>query len=454
MKRRCTGWVIWLCVVLPLFNSCTNHRQCREVVHAVKTGTWAPTVGFAVQAIRSIGTDDGDIERYRAYANAILGRPYPAYYIRTINDWRIDEIENDPEASSIVSSFPLSPYRDFSIEYPPGFLPVAIAPALVFDDLEGYAIAFSVLMGLALTLALWMCARVATRLGLPTDRLVMLSAASAFALGVICVRRYDAVVSVAASGLVWGIVGRRPIVAGAALGVGVAAKGVPLLLAPFAMLAHARARRWRELIVAAATATIVVAFAVLPFATSPLLDIVRYHGERPLQIESTWGGLLALVKPLVGATPVQTYGSLNVVSDVDGPLRFVASTLPWLAWLALIVHAIRSKADERALIRIVVVALVAYMVLGKVLSPQYLIWLLPLGVLASLTAGRTERILFICALALTQMIYPFLYLTPLVWNASPAFGLIVLVRNGLLALWAARLLRVSATQQLDERRGE
>jgi uncharacterized membrane protein len=440
MSRRNTGWLIWLCVVLPLFNSCANHRQSREVAEAVKHGTWSFSVGFALQAIRSVGTDDGDIERYRAYANAMLGRSYPVYYVRAFNDWRIDEIENDPEESAIVSSAPLAPYRDFSVEYPPGFLPIALAPALVFGDLDGYALAFSVLMALALTLALWMCTRAARKLDLSSDRLVMLSAISAFALGVICVRRYDAVVSVAATGLVWGVVGRRPVVAGLAVGVGVAAKGVPLLLAPFAIVTYARARRWREAVIASAVATFVVALAVLPFAASPLFDIIRYHGERPLQIESTWGALLSLAKPVLAVTPVQTFGSLNVVSDFDGPLRLVASVTPWLAWLALLVHALRARLGDRELLRVVVAALVAYMVLGKVFSPQYVTWLLPLGALASLAAGRTERILFVCALALTQIIYPFLYLTPLVWGASPLFGLIVLVRNGLLAAWAVRLL--------------
>jgi hypothetical protein len=95
------------------------------------------------------------------------------------------------------------------------------------------------------------------------------------------------------------------------------------------------------------------------------------------------------------------------------------------------------------MIRLVSVALVAYMVLGKVFSPQYLTWLLPAGVLASLAAGRTEQRLFVAAMIATQVIYPLLYLTALPWTASPLFGAVVLVRNGLLGAWPVRVLHAA-----------
>jgi hypothetical protein len=181
----------------------------------------------------------------------------------------------------------------------------------------------------------------------------------------------------------------------------------------------------------------------LPFVDAPLVDLLRYHGERPIQVESTWGALLAIAGAVVSVQATFTHGSLNVLASFDGPLRTLASVLPVAAWLALIAHASRRGADERRMIRLVSVALVAYMVLGKVFSPQYLTWLLPAGVLASLTAGRAERRLFVAAMIATQVIYPLLYLTALPWTASPLFGVVVMARNVLLAVWAVRLLRAA-----------
>jgi uncharacterized membrane protein len=398
-------------------------------------------VAFVISAIRAVGTDDGDIERYLAYANSVLGRPHSTYYVRPSSGWRADDMGSDPDDWPTVRSAPLAPYRDFSVEYPPGFLPIALAPALLFDDLDAYALAFSVLMGAMLTGALWLAVRAAAEVGIPSERVVGLAIVSVVALGVISVRRYDAVVSLAVMAMVWGSIARRPVIAGIALGLGVATKGIPLLLAPFVVFPFIADRRWRDIAWLACSATCVVALAVVPFFGPALFESVRYHGARPLQVESTWGALLLVAGPIVDARTVQTFGSLNVVSDLDGPLRVIASVLPVIAWLALVVHAARTKADAAQTIRLVAVALVAYMVLGKVLSPQYITWLVPIGVVATLTAGRAERRLFITALALTQLIYPFLYVAPLVWEGSPIFGIVVLARNAVLAAWAVRLIR-------------
>lgn len=439
--RRPRPWFAWCAVVFGLFNSCATHTERARVEREIAAGAWS--VSLAVQAARSAGTDDGDIARYFAYANAVLGRPYAAYYVRPAAGWRADDIANDPALSPTVSSAPLAPYREFSVEYPPGFFALALPPAAIAWSDAGYALAFSLWMGALLTAAVWLAGRAARRLDIPDDAVVRLSAITALALGVICVRRFDAVVAISVCGLMFGVIANRPWLAGLLFGVGIAAKGVPLIVAPFPIIVYVADRRWRELAIAAASAAAVVAASILPFVDAPLVDLLRYHGERPIQVESTWGALLAIAGAVVPVQATFTHGSLNVLASFDGPLRTLASVLPVAAWLALIAHAIRRGVDERRMIRLVSVALVAYMVLGKVFSPQYLTWLLPAGVLASLTAGRTERRLFVAAMIATQVIYPLLYLTALPWTASPLFGAVVVTRNGLLAVWAVRLLRAA-----------
>ena len=439
--RRPTPWFAWCAVVLGLFNTCATHAERVRVERDIAAGAWSASL--VVQAARSVGTDDGDIARYFAYSNAILGRPYAAYYVRPAAGWRADDIANDPALSPTATSDPLVPYRDFSVEYPPGFFAVALPPAVIASSDAGYALAFSLWMGALLTAAVWLAGQTARRLDIPDDTVVRLAAIAALAVGVICVRRFDAVVALGVCGLMFGVIAKRPWLAGLLFGVGIAAKGIPLLVAPFPLVVYVAHRRWRELVIAAASAAAVVAVSLLPFVDAPLVDVLRYHGERPIQVESTWGGLLAIAGAVVPVQAQFTYGSLNVVAGFDGLLRTLASVLPVAAWLALIVHAIRRGADERRMIRLVSVALVAHMVLGKVFSPQYLTWLLPAGALASLTAGRAEQRLFIAAMIATQVLYPLLYLSALPWTASPLFGAVVVVRNGLLAVWAVRLLRAA-----------
>src|SRR5262249_31637812 len=78
----------------------------------------------AVAALRGGGTDDGDLSRYLAYANATLGRPYQTFYVRPLEGWTGPQPEttgvdpDDPrQAPPHVPERPLVPYRDFSIEY-------------------------------------------------------------------------------------------------------------------------------------------------------------------------------------------------------------------------------------------------------------------------------------------------------------------------------------------------
>ena len=69
--------------------------------------------------------------------------------------------------------------------------------------------------------------------------------------------------------------------------------------------------------------------------------------------------------------------------------------------------------------------------LGKVFSPQYLTWLLPLGALSASMGSERSRGLLIAGIGAAQAEYPFLYQTAGAW-VDPTLGLVALVRAGLL----------------------
>ena len=80
-------------------------------------------------------TRSHDLTRYRAYSNAALGFPYLSYYVRTEAAWRrvflAGEHLPDEPSPTVTPDHALKPYRDFLVEYPPGFFLAAIPPALV-----------------------------------------------------------------------------------------------------------------------------------------------------------------------------------------------------------------------------------------------------------------------------------------------------------------------------------
>jgi hypothetical protein len=74
-----------------------------------------------------------------------------------------------------------------------------------------------------------------------------------------------------------------------------------------------------------------------------------------------------------------------------------------------------------------------------VFSPQYLVWILPLALLAALRRSRRSALLFIGLLATTQILYPFSY--GALDRAESWVFPIVLFRNALLigsGLWYLR----------------
>ncbi len=404
-------------VVLIGYQGCAGHAAYRAVADGLRAPGWRWTPANVARAISAYGTDDEDTRRYLAYCDAILGRPRSTFYVRAPG---APAPVGDPDAAPIVAGPPLRPYRDFQVEYPPGFFLVTLPAALLTADPDAFRRLFGLGMGACLVGALLMGGAIARRRGEAPTRLGWVCTAAVLALGVIVVRRYDAAVALALTTAVFATTARRPILAGIALGLAIALKGTPIVAAPIFWW-HAGPDRRR--LALAALAPLVVLCA--PFAAG-LLEVARYHAARPLQIESTLGALAAWIDP--GQAAVRSFGSTNPAGAAAAALGRIA--LP-LAALAVGGALWRARRWEPACG--VVLVLVALMVSGKVFSPQYLVWLLPL---APLAAGR-RAFTFVALCLLTQIIYPISY-PALSAQAGWACAL-VLTRNLGLGALALRL---------------
>jgi len=131
----------------------------------------------------------------------------------------------------------------------------ALAPALVTSDSDMHFRLFALETEAALTLAVWLAASTAERLRPEAGSQALVQAIwLTLALGWVAVRRYDPFVALAVAVAVHALALRRPALGGAALGLAIALKGVPILLAPIFVI-HAIARRdWKALALGAGAA--------------------------------------------------------------------------------------------------------------------------------------------------------------------------------------------------------
>lgn len=399
----------------------------------------------------------GDFVHCLAYFDAMLGRPAREFHVRDLADWAVKEpVTADgrvlhPDDPRRLLPQRRVPYRDFVVEYPPGFLAVAAPPALVTSDEWRYAQLMSLVMATALTVAILCGEGIAAALPLGRPDLVLPSMLAAVVLlGPITVRRMDAAVVAFLVAALWATFRRKPVLAGFALGFAVAIKGLPVLAWPLLAMLLVAGKRWRELATMTASATVTgLAFALpaLAVAGDRFLDAFRYHSLRPLEVGSTLAavaGVAGAWMPGVSGSAVYSYGAANVTGGATTALLWTTSLLPALGIAAVlcgsawrIFHATHEEQRNLAVITGLVTLLAAYFVFGKVFSPQYMTLLLPLGLIASLSLpGRSPLVLYL-ALALTQVIYPFAFvLLDFDDYAGPVLSGLVLARNLLLLAWA------------------
>jgi uncharacterized membrane protein len=249
--------------------------------------------------------------------------------------------------------------------------------------------------------------------------------------GSLILSRFDLWPALLATAALAALVGERHRLGWALLGAAVAAKLWPLVLVPLALVWAARRGR-----LAASLAGLgVVLAAFVPFAViAPhgLWDSIREQASRPLQVESLGASLFATFgHPHV----ITTHGSQNLVGH--GAIAAVFVLLQAVALVALWVAFARGPATTERLLRYSAAAVCAFVALGKVLSPQFLLWLIPLVPLVRGRRGAAATATLTTALVLTQIWFPLRY-----WSYADTFHLagVVLARNLALVLLLAILV--------------
>jgi hypothetical protein len=354
------------------------------------------------------------------------------------------------------------PYRDFEVEYPPGALPVFALPGLAEPGRNqevstGFRRSFETLMwlcGAAALAAMAVILRALRRSALNVWAALCFAAIAPLLLGSVILSRFDlwpaALVAAALAALVSG----RLRLGHAVLGLAVTTKLYPAVLVPLGLALVWKRAGPREALACLGLVLGVIAAVFVPFVIlSPdgVWQSLSVQLTRPLQVESLGSALLLVGHHVfgLGVTGDTSHGSQNLAGNAAAVLA-VASTvlqagvLIWI-WAAFA----RGRGDAEDLIRSTAAALCAFIAVGKVLSPQFLIWLIPIVPLVRGRRGLGASALLGIALVLTQIWFPFRYFR-LALHFEAGLSWLLLARDltlvALVATLVVTLLRTTATR--------
>jgi 4-amino-4-deoxy-L-arabinose transferase-like glycosyltransferase len=336
--------------------------------------------------------------------------------------------QNDP---SIFRPLPRRPwpYRDVRIEYPPLAFAATLPPGLVSLSYRPYRYAFAAYMLILHALNLWLCARMLrspeAASGWRLARIAWGSLAYCAAVGTVFVTRMDHAVVTSTLLVIWAF-GRAQeasnerarvrwaAACGALAALGVMVKLVPGLAGAAALLlwlrSDARDRIRLSLVCALVGAAVLVSvnLAMYGLAGPAYAGTFRYHALRGVQLESTYAGLIMLLKPFGMAMRIdESFGSTNLASAAT---ELIKQLSPWLllAGTAYLLGLRRFATDARGALLLTCALLLTFMLTNRVFSPQYLMWIgAPLCVLyAEDTVTKRGYVLFLASVFLSQLIFP------------------------------------------------
>ncbi|MCW7946362.1 membrane protein [Streptomyces hygroscopicus] len=319
------------------------------------------------------------------------------------------------------------PSGDHLWQYPPGAGVVLLSPALL-PNLT-YFQAFVVLTLLTDAVIAFVLARAGTRPGRSLRGAGLWIAGLPLLLH-IPLARYDvqvtafAVISLLA-------LSRSTRVCGAFAALGALVKVWPAL----ALIGTPRGRTTREAWTAAAVTSVTLLALIAALFRNPF-DFLRQQGGRGVQIESLGGTVLMFARR--AGWPGHTRYQYGAVEFVGPHVRAVAACsllLTGVAFGLLLLWRLRARRWTAATpYDAALAAVLLFTVTSRVISPQYMVWLVGLAAVCLTSRHTTQRpvaLLVLAATAVSTVEYPAVYGE--VINGAWVGCLLMLVRNGLLA---------------------
>lgn len=346
------------------------------------------------------------------------------------------------------------PYRDFSVEYPPGALLPMLAPKLNAPrgDFGEYGHTFEKWMagaGVLMTLLAALALAALRPAPLRAVAAMTLVGGSPMLLGDLMLSRFDLWVAALTVGAVAALLWERRATSAVVLGAAIATKLFPAVLCPIGL-----AWMWRRHGRRAALVWLLQVVAVCAVVFGPFVAVAPGGVEqsftsqldRPLQLESLAGAVLIALHNDAGTT-LHVFTTMS--QNLSGPGAHLAAILSSVvqvgALVAVWILYARGPQTRERLVLHAAAAVVAFAAFGKVLSPQYLVWLVPL---VPLVRSRLAQVLLVAGLVLTQIEFPARY-WELANGLRPSIAAVVLARDLVLVALFASLLHEPGRERVE-----
>jgi len=328
----------------------------------------------------------------------------------------------DPWQDELVSDVPLYhayadlfldgvvPYREVGFEYPPLAAPLIALPGIVSLDPETFRYAFAVLAFIFLVALMFATGRLAALGGGREWVALLVVALAPVATGAMIRTHFDLAPALClVAGLV-AIGSGRSKTGFALFGVGGALKLFPLVAVPIAAAWLLGQGRRAEVVTGLVVAAVVVALTVgagIGLSADGAANAVEYHVERPVQIESLPATVLNAVEEAGGRAPTPEHSHRSDGLDHPAADAITVGFLVLLA-VALVVLTVAAgrMSDVRGLALAALTAAAAVATFGKVLSPQFMIWLVPLAAVAWAWGMYALAVVTTAAISVTLVWFP------------------------------------------------
>lgn len=312
------------------------------------------------------------------------------------------------------------PYRDVALEYPPGAAALFWAARFMPGD---YAEGFMRLMALAWAFATAGAVLAAAAVGYRRWRQIavgVVMAATPLLLGSLVATRFDAVVTALMAWTIVAAVTERWRAMWLLVAAAILVKLMPVLLIPVLAVWQAHRTRGADAMRGVATAGAVVAAVLFPIAIaapSGLWDMLAYHLKRPVQIESLASSYMLVLHNLADV-PVavgSSYGSQGLAGRGPSVVAAITTGAGVVALVAVLLTlwrglpALRRGPDARLMTTALAATVVVLLVSSKVLSPQFMLWVLPAALLAGGPYGVAALGTTVLTLVATQLYFPRAY---------------------------------------------
>lgn len=321
--------------------------------------------------------------------------------------------------SYLTKNLNLLPYKDFFVVYPPVSLLPILIPGLFSTSFNSYKILFQFEMIIFWIISLCFLYKIIKKIFPEKEifnKILIFSTLSAFSIFFI-LNRIDIFIMALILASINFLFENKYLLSSLFLSLSIFTKFYPVIFLPLFLLYLFKNYEVKKTVIFSVYLFLISIFLLISFfiifpAKNSGAYSFFYHFKRPLHIESLYGGLLLLLEktkvPLFQITiKHDNYGWSLYNSALLKIILPISSFLILLVFAFLILEILKKKKfAEEDFLKFILIFSLFFIILNKVFSPQYLIWILPF---IPLFSDENKIKIFSLIIILTFLTYPIFY---------------------------------------------